>query len=383
MSGNILLIGGTEFLGAHIAYEFLVQNTGDIYFLIDEKDNIPIRYRLLQSLRLYFEDSFLTKMDSRIKVIKGDIAKNISLGVSHGDLLDIVQNVSTVINSADFAKDFVDNEIDENENHIDIKNIISFCTKYGKRFLHISTLSISGYLEKDEMIVKTPENINDNKIFNENNLYIGQRLTDIYDLSKFEAEIRILEAIYDGLDAQVLRVGNITGRYLDGVCHPSIKSSTFAKKLKSFIEIGAFPKYLLEHDIDFTPVDLAANAIVTILNHTSDCNMFHITETKKLPISMFTHASNTIGIDIVPVSNRLMNDIINGILVDDSRKHIVSNIMHDLNYDRKLVYTSSIKLVNSFTEDYLRNCGFRWKKLDKNYIFKFLNYLKKIGFISF
>lgn len=64
-----MLIGGTGYLGAHIAYEFLKKNKGDLYCLIREKQNEPARYRLLQSLRFYFGDKFVEKMSGRIKVV--------------------------------------------------------------------------------------------------------------------------------------------------------------------------------------------------------------------------------------------------------------------------------------------------------------------------
>lgn len=69
MFGNILLIGGTGYLGSHIAYEFLNQNKGDIYFLIRSRSNISSRHRLLQSLKFYFGDEFVDKMSNRIKVV--------------------------------------------------------------------------------------------------------------------------------------------------------------------------------------------------------------------------------------------------------------------------------------------------------------------------
>lgn len=58
---------------------------------------------------------------------------------------------------------------------------------------------------------------NDNQFsFAENNLYVGQQLDNLYIKSKFEAEKNILSEIPNGLNAQILRLGNITNRYSDG-----------------------------------------------------------------------------------------------------------------------------------------------------------------------
>ena len=97
-------------------------------------------------------------------------------------------------------------------------------------------MSVSGSGEKEEAIVETPENINNKKQFYETNLFIGQKIKGIYTTTKYKAELIVLEAIYDGLDAQILRLGNITNRYCDGVFQQNINNNAFAKRIKSFIE---------------------------------------------------------------------------------------------------------------------------------------------------
>lgn len=330
--------------------------------MIRAKNNVPTRYRLLQSLRFYFGDSFVSKMDSRIKVVSGDIVTNRRLGLSYNELVSVARNVDTVINSGALVKHFGQRQDFENINVTGTENIIKFCMRYGKRLMHISTISVSGNGEKEESVVETPENVNNKKIFKETDLYIGQDLKNVYGITKFKAEIAVLEAIYDGLDAQILRLGNITNRYSDGAFQRNSEDNAFAKRLKSYIEIGAFPRYLLAHELELTPVDLAAEATIKILNHKSDCNMFHIMNGNLLPIPLLIQTTNELGGDLTPVPDQMMTDIITGILEDDKRQGLVSGIVHDLNKDKRLVYTSSIRLNDNFTENYLRNCRFSLEK---------------------
>lgn len=330
--------------------------------MIRAKNNVPTRYRLLQSLRFYFGDSFVSKMDSRIKVVSGDIVTNRRLGLSYNELVSVARNVDTVINSGALVKHFGQRQDFENINVTGTENVIKFCMRYGKRLMHISTISVSGNGEKEESVVETPENVNNKKIFKETDLYIGQDLKNVYGITKFKAEIAVLEAIYDGLDAQILRLGNITNRYSDGAFQRNSEDNAFAKRLKSYIEIGAFPRYLLAHELELTPVDLAAEATIKILNHKSDCNMFHIMNGNLLPIPLLIQTTNELGGDLTPVPDQMMTDIITGILEDDKRQGLVSGIVHDLNKDKRLVYTSSIRLNDNFTENYLRNCRFSLEK---------------------
>ena len=50
-----------------------------------------------------------------------------------------------------------------------------------------------------------------------NPIYYVIILNNVYIKSKFIAERLILENISKGLDAQILRLGNITSRYKDGL----------------------------------------------------------------------------------------------------------------------------------------------------------------------
>ena len=225
--------------------------------------------------------------------------------------------------------------------------------------------------------------LSNQKIYKESNLYIGQNLDSVYAYTKFKAEILVLNAILSGLDASILRIGNIASRYSDGMFQKNVEDNAFVKRFKSFIEIGAIPNYSLQHELEFTPVDLCADAVTSILGYNSICNVFHIYNTNLLPIKELLHILSSIGIEITPISNRLMSDVITGILEDDSRKEILSGIIYDLDENKNLIYTSDILLNADFTKQYLEKIGFKWKKINKNYIIKYMNYLKQTGFINF
>lgn len=360
--GNILLIGGTGYLGAHIAYEFLKKTKSDLYCLIREKRNEPARYRLLQSLRFYFGDKFVDKMSGRIKVVTGDFTGGPLLGLSKRDLTEVVSHTDIVINSGALVKHFGLKKDFDNINVFGTQNVVKFCQKYGKKLMHISTVSVSGNGEKEASVVETAENKNNKTIFTENKLYIGQDLKNIYAITKFKAELLVYEAIADGLDAQILRLGNITSRYSDGAFQMNTDDNAFAKRLKTYIEIGAFPSYVLGHELEFTPVDLAAEATIAILSHKSDCNTFHVMDPKLLSIPVLIDTLKLMGINLLAVSDQMMSDIITGILNDEKRKDLVSGIIQDLDRNKKLVYTSSIRLNCTFTENYLKNCRFSLEK---------------------
>lgn len=379
---NILLIGSTGYLGAHILDAFFKEHSGIVYCLVREKDGLDIKERLKGILNFYFGNKYDNFFDTKIKVIFGDIVKeNLSLSENHYN--ELKNNIDVVINSGALVKHFGIKKKFEEINVNGTKHVIDFCLSINKRLIHVSTISVSGNGEKEESIIETPENINNKKLFRETDIYVGQNIKGVYSTTKFRAELLVLEAIADkGLDAQILRLGNITNRYSDGMFQMNIDENAFAKRIKSLIEIGAFPKYLLDHSIELTPVDLAAEAIIKSANYISTCNVLHIYNTNLLSIKLFTETLNELGIELLPVSEKMMTDIITGILADNTRKEILSGIVYDLDENKQLIYTSNVRLDCEFTYTFLKKIGFTWKELDKQYIIRYMNYFDKIKFIK-
>ena len=161
----------------------------------------------------------------------------------------------------------------------------------------------------------------------------------------------------------------------------NVEENAFAKRLQSFVNIGVFPDYSLEHEIELTPVDLCANAILKIANYSSPCNVFHIYDTKLLPIKLLIDTLYEKDFKLLPVSNNEMKNIIDELLKDDSKKDLLSGIIHDLDKDKNLIYTSRIRLNCDFSEKYLNHLGFYWKPIDKNYLIKYIDYFKQINFL--
>ena len=379
---SIILIGGTGYIGAHIINLFLQNETGMIFCLIRPKNNMNTKERLIENLDFYFGNGFFERFRNRIHIMLGDITKE-NIGLSKENYCIFRNNIDVVINSGAIVKHFGDRKLFEDINVKGTSNIIDLCIKENKRLLHVSTVSVSGNGEKEKIVLETPENINNKTIFKENNLYINQHINGVYSTTKYMAELLVLEAIDKGLNAQILRIGNVTNRYSDGLFQKNVSENAFATRIKSFVEIGAFPDYLLKHEIELTPVDLCADAIIKILQHESICNVIHLYNTNLLPINLFVNTLKELGIELTAVPNRIMVDIISGILEDNSRKEILSGIIHDLDKDKNLIYTSNIRLNAEFSNKYLNEIGFYWKGLSKDYIIKYINYFKKIGFIKY
>ena len=379
---DVLLIGGTGYLGIHILYEYLKYENGKIYCLVRRKNNEEPLIRLQQKIAFYFGNDYYEKNKDRIQVVEGDIVEE-NLAINLKDYKMLKNNITTVINAGALVKHFGISKLFNDINVKGTENVVEFCKKENKRLIHISTISVSGNGEKEETVEETTENINSKKIFKESDLYIGQNISGIYTITKFEAEKIVLKAIKSGLNAQILRMGNITNRYSDGVFQQNVEENAFAKRLKSFIELGMFPQYLLDHAIELGPVDLCAEAVIKILEYDSNCNVLHIYNSKLLPIKLLVNTMKELGINIEAVDDETMSRKLKEILNDNFKKEILSGIIHDIDSKKRLIYTSNIRVSYDFSEKYLEKIGFSWKNIDREYILKYMNYFKGIGFIEY
>ena len=88
------------------------------------------------------------------------------------------------------------------------------------------------------------------------------------------------------------------------------------------------------------------------------------------------------GFDIIPVSNKMMNYILSGILEDDNEKSVVSGIVQDIDSNKQFAYISKIHLQSDFTVHFLEKIGFVWPIYDSSYIDKTLKYFEKINFLN-
>jgi len=374
-NNNILLLGSTGYVGAHILKSFIENDKGIVYCIVRDKNNTSAKARFLDTLHFYFGTKLDKYIDSRIFILKGDLLKeNFDLSISNVNMLK--ENISVVINSAANVKHYGNAEKFNSINVGLAQNLIEFCKNNNKRLIHLSSLSISGNMVLDGSVNK---NTSKNKLdFTEKDLYIGQALDNVYTRSKFEAERLILDNINLGLDALILRLGNITNRYSDGAFQINPKENAFLTRVNSLINIGAIPNSILKDYIEFTPVDLCADIIVSIMqNYVKNYSVFHIYDYNHVYMDNLVMLLKNSGIKINILSDEEFSELLTILLKDTAKKKYVSGIINDLSSDKKLTYEGNVNIKSNFSIQFLEKIGFIWPKIDENYIIKYVKYLRK------
>ena len=261
---NILLTGATGFLGIHILFELLKNNNvKKIYCLVRNKENISSEERLHNKIYYYFNNKEMKRLiKEKVEVIDGDIGKE-KFGLSQVKYNKLKNTITTVVNSAANVRHYGKFEKFYQTNVDSINNIINFCGN-NISLAHISTLSIAGF----------KENETENKIFDENLIYIKQSFNNNpYLLTKFYAEQKILEST---INAKIFRLGNIMPRVKDGMFQENYNQNAFMSAIRLILKLGIIPKEYLEMKVEFSPVDECAESIVKLMELECENKVYHI-----------------------------------------------------------------------------------------------------------
>lgn len=372
--GNILLTGATGFLGMHILDSFLKNDTGNIYCLIREEPGLTAQTKLHQKLTYYFGNKYDKLIGNRIFAVTGKITES-GFGLNQDDLLSLANNVDIVINTAARVAHYGNYSDFYNTNVASVKNMIDFCKSFNKKLYHISTLSVSGNV-LDSSSIK--QNITNTTYFAENNLYIGQSLENVYVRSKFEAECLILDSILGGLDAFILRVGNLMPRLKDGKFQENINDNAFINRISAFIALGTIPDYLEKEYLEFTPIDITANAIIQLITHPNSNNrIFHLFNHNHIYINKCMKYFKMLNPDFKISSEPEFKKLIKSMLNNKKKKEILNSLINDLDSDLHLAYKTDIIIKSEITIKYLSKIGFSWPKISSKYIIKFIELLRR------
>lgn len=368
--GNVLLTGATGFLGVHILKELMTNISGKIYCLVRGRNP---EQRLVKLLEFYFPGELKDLINEKLLIINGDVTKE-KLGLSQPIYDLLTKDIATVIHAAANVKHYGNYPDFEIVNVRGTKEIVNFCLAHNKRLHHISTMSVSG-----NYLISQGEKVR----FTEKKLYIGQNYKDnVYVRSKFEAESIIFNARNSGLRANIFRVGVLTGRYTDGQFQSNISDNAFYNKLKSMVKLGVLPAYLLEQQIEFTPVDYCAQGIAKIIRaYEATGNVYHMYNYKMIMLKNILEILESLGFAFKILDGFLFEQYIKNIS-EAGELEILNGLITDLSLNKDLKYGSNIELDCEQTKKILQELSFNWPDIDREYVNRIFAYMQKIGFLE-
>ena len=362
--GRTLLAGGTGFLGSHIL-KALLDDGVDTVVLSRSSKTLDAKTRLSAMMMYYFDETADDLVDNRLTVIDGDI--------TNADLLDKLKDeqIDTIINAAACVKHFAADDIIERINVGGVENLIKVALAHDARLIQISTLSVAG----ENVGNKFPPTYR----MKETQLYFGQDISNKYVNSKFKAEQAIVEAIErEGLDAKMIRVGNLMSRLSDGEFQVNAITNGFMRNLKGYATLKKFPVNSMDAVIDFTPIDEVAKAVLLLSTTGKEFTTFHAANSHQVQMGDVIYAMNEMGFGIDVVPDEEFVRALKEMMADEKKNMLVSALINYASSDGKA--HAFIQSDNEFSNKALYHLGYKWPITDERYLENAIRALAELNF---
>ena len=360
--GNVLITGATGYLGIHILRELIDADVDNIYCLIRGKSVEAAESRLRSLLYYYFADAFKPLFGKRIHVLLGDVTQD----------FDENLDIQTVFNCAAIVKHFSEGTEIEDVNIGGARHCVDFCIKKGARLVHVSTASTRGLWAGEPK----------DDVFTEKRFYMGQFLGNKYIYSKFMAERLILDAVaLHGLDAKIMRVGNLAARSTDGEFQANFSTNSFMGRIKVYNMLGCCPYAMRNKKVEFSPINEVARAIVLLSTTPKECTVFHPYNIHGQFLGDVLMGLKSVGEGIRFVEQEEFAEAMEAAKNDPQKANQMSSLLayQDMAHGQK---TTDVQRDNDYTTQVLYRLGFSWSPTSWDYVERMLTAIGGFGFFE-
>jgi thioester reductase-like protein len=257
---DILLTGGTGFLGPFLLLSLLQRTKGKIYVLVRGEDQDKAERRLRQEFENTIGSSApMDRFDARVSALCGELSKP-GFALRPAVWKQLSNTVGTIYHNGALVNYLLDYEHLRPSNVIGTSQVIDFSFTGRRKVLnYISTTFIFGWATKD-VLYEADQNA-------------GMDHLDFgYSQSKWVAEQLVLSAMSQGLEARIFRPALITPA-LDGRGgNIDITLRLLAFMIKHLVCVET------QNQVSLMPVDVTANNIVAVAGQPGTINKtFHVT----------------------------------------------------------------------------------------------------------
>jgi thioester reductase-like protein len=248
----VLLTGATGFIGMEILARYLERSDRPIYALVRARDDAEAGARLRGAIKCLFGDE--DAYPSRLTALAADIEQP-GLGLDARRRDSLAERVTDVVHSAasvSFSLPIAESRLINVEGTRHMLELAEVCRRRGhlERFTYISTAYVAGTHRGE---------------FREDELDLGQRFRNPYELSKWEAE-KLVRAHGDRLPIQVIRPSIVVGEQTTGW---TASFNVLYSPIKAFAR-GMLPALPARRSspVDVVPVDYVADAVFELSHGT-------------------------------------------------------------------------------------------------------------------
>ena len=216
----------------------------------------------------------------------------------------------------------------------------------------------------------------------EDRLEMGQdTISNGYVHTKFLAEQAILDMVGSrGLDAKIMRVGNLMSRQQDGEFQVNFSTNNFMSTLKSYVALGCFPVSEMDETDEFSPIDEVARGIVLLAGTDAKFTVFHFYNSHTVEMGNIIRAMQESGLDVDVVDDQTFSKRLREALADDRINAYVSPLVNYSLDDDEIRYENPC--TNRFTVKALYRLGFQWSITELRYLRQAIEMMQTLGFFD-
>ena len=364
--GNVLITGAIGYMGAHLLAQFLKSETGKAYCMIRRGQFDTAAERLENIMYYYFGGDLDDAIRDRVEVFNGDVTDYASFEPFEQ------MEIDTVFNCAANVKHFSNGTDIEDINVGGVVNCIKLCKKLDARLIHFSTISVAGTTDDLTKLSR--------RELDEQSLYYGQTLDNKYTSSKLMGERKLLEAVAEGLDGKVIRVGTLAARESDGEFQINFLTNNFMGRLRSYGLLGCFPYAMIENQVCMGPIDRSCEAFLKLAKTPKECCVFNAVNNHTLPLGDIIREMKKNGMKIEFVEYDVFRKALNEAQQDPDKAAILSSMTAYMNtaHGKKI---TALNCNSHYTTQILARLGFFWNASNEKYVNDFINVLR--GFLFF
>ena len=281
-------------------------------------------------------------------------------------------DIQTVFNCAAIVKHFSEGTEIEDVNIGGARHCVDFCIKKGARLVHVSTASTRGLWAGEPK----------DDVFTEKRFYMGQFLGNKYIYSKFMAERLILDAVaLHGLDAKIMRVGNLAARSTDGEFQANFSTNSFMGRIKVYNMLGCCPYAMRNKKVEFSPINEVARAIVLLSTTPKECTVFHPYNIHGQFLGDVLMGLKSVGEGIRFVEQEEFAEAMEAAKNDPQKANQMSSLLayQDMAHGQK---TTDVQRDNDYTTQVLYRLGFSWSPTSWDYVERMLTAIGGFGFFE-